>query len=60
MTFRLRWYFTAEQETPAQEEYLSFADSVKANYADFDQPTLLIPDTIDLLLQQTTLQSYSV
>ena len=57
MTFRLRWYFTADQETPAQEEFLSFADEVRASYADFDQPTLLIPDTIDFLLQQTTLQT---
>ena len=56
-TFRLRGYFTAEQESQAHEEYVSFVDELRLNFAVFDQPTLLVPDTITFLLEQTTLRS---
>ena len=53
--FRLRGYFSQEQEAPAQEEYLSFVDELRVKFSEFDQPTLLIKDTIDFLMEQTTL-----
>ena len=56
-TFRLRGYFTAEQETQAHEEYVSFVDELRVPYAEFDQPTLLVPDTVTFLLEQRTLRS---
>ena len=55
--FRLRGYFTAEQETQAHEEYVSFVDELRVANAEFDQPTLLVPDTVTFLLEQTTLRS---
>ena len=54
-TFRLRNYFTLDQESQAQEEYVSFIDEMRLKFAEFDQPTLLVPDTIDFLMEQTTL-----
>ena len=55
--FRLRGYFSQEQEAPAHEEYLSFVDELRVKFAEFDQPTLLIKDTIDFLMGQTTLST---
>ena len=54
-TFRLRNYFTLDQESQVQEEYVSFIDELRLKFAAFDQPTLLVPDTIDFLMEQTTL-----
>ena len=54
-TFRLRNYFTLDQESQAQEEYVSFIDEMRLKFAEFDQPTLLVTDTIDFLMEQTTL-----
>ena len=54
-TFRLRNYFSLHQESQAQEEYVSFIDEMRLKFAEFDQPTLLVPDTIDFLMEQTTL-----
>ena len=56
-TFRLRGYFTAEQESQAHEEYVSFVDAMRVAFAEFDQPTLSVPDTVTFLLEQTTLRS---
>ena len=56
-TFRLRGYFTAEQESQAHEEYVSFVDELRVTFAEFDQPTLLVPDTVKFLMEQTTLRS---
>ena len=56
-TFRLRGCFTAEQESQAHEEYVSFVDELRVAFAEFDQPTLLVPDTVTFLLEQTTLRS---
>ena len=56
-TFRLRGYFTEEQESQAHEKYVSFVDELRENFAEFAQPTLLGPDTVTFLLDQTTLRS---
>ena len=56
-TFRLRGYFTIEQESLAHEEYVSFVDELRVRFAEFDQPTLLVPDTVDFLMEQTTLST---
>ena len=60
MTFRLRRYFSQDQESQAQEEYLCFVDELRVKFAEFDQPTLLIPDTVDFLMSQTTLPTRSL
>ena len=39
----------------AQEEYLCFVDELSVKFAEFDQPTLLIPDTVEFLMVQTSL-----
>ena len=31
---------------------------MRKKFADIDQPTLLVPDTIDLLMRQTTVQTH--
>ena len=36
---------------------MSFVDEIRVIFAEFDQPTLLIPDTVTFLLEQTTLRS---
>ena len=54
-TFRLRNYFTLDQESQAQEEYVPFIDEMRLKFAEFDQPTLFVPDTIAFLMEQTTL-----
>ena len=51
-TFRLRGYFSPDQELQAHEEYLSFVDELRVNFSLFDQPTLLVPGTI-LMYQRT-------
>ena len=56
-SFRLRGYFTAEQESQAHEEYVSFVGELRVVFAEFDQPTLLVPDTVTFLLEQTTLRT---
>ena len=56
-TFRLRGYFSLDQESQTQEEYLSLVDELQLKFAEFDQPTLLVPDTIDFLVVQTTIQT---
>ena len=57
MSFRFRGYFSAAEETQAQEEYLSFVDELRVKFSEFDQPTLLIPDTIDFVRGQTTIHT---
>ena len=37
-SFRLRGYFSMDQEFQAQEEYLSFLDELRVKYSEFDQP----------------------
>ena len=59
-TFRLRGYFSPNQEYHAQEEYLCFVDELRVKFAEFDHPTLLIPDTVDFLMSQTTLPTRSL
>ena len=60
MSFRLRCYFSTTDETQAQEEYLSFVDELRVKFNEFDQPTLLIPDTIDFIMGQTTIHTRSI
>ena len=54
MSFRFRGYFVATEETQAQEEYLSYVDELRVKFSEFDQPTFLIPDTIDFIMGQTS------
>ena len=56
-TFRLGGLFTLDQKSQAQEEYVSFIDELQVKFAEFDKPTLLVPDTIDFLMEQTTLST---
>ena len=58
--FRLRGYFQLDQESQAKEEYLSFVDELRVKFADLDQPTLLVPDTVSFLLEQSTLPSRTI
>ena len=53
----MRCYFFLDQESQSQEEHRSFVDELRVKFAEFDQPTLLIPDTSDLLMGQKTLQT---
>ena len=48
MTFRLHGYLVLEQESQALDAELSFVDEIIITYAEFDQPKLLITDTIVL------------
>ena len=57
MSFRFRGYFVATEETQAQEEYLSYVDELRVKFSEFDQPTLLIPDTITFIMGQTSIQT---
>ena len=57
MSFRLRGYLSATEETQAQDEYLSFVDELRVKFSEFDQPTLLIPDIVDFIMGQTTIQT---
>ena len=57
MSFRFRGYFVATEETQAQEEYLSHVDELRVKFSEFDQPTLLIPDTITFIMGQTSIQT---
>ena len=57
MSFRFRGYFVATEETQAQEEYLSYVDELRVKFPEFDQPTLLIPDTITFIMGQTSIQT---
>ena len=57
MSFRFRGYFVAAEETQAQEEYLSYVDELRVKFSEFDQPTLLIPDTITFIMGQTSIQT---
>ena len=34
---------------------MSFAQELRVDFADFDHPTLLVPNTIDFLMVQTTM-----
>ena len=56
-SFRLRGYFTTDQETASGEEYLSFLDDLRRSYSDVAQPTLLIPDTVKFLVELPSLHS---
>ena len=57
MSSRLQGYVSAPEESLAQEEYLSFVDELRVKFPEFDQPTLLIPDTVDFIMGQTTIQT---
>ena len=56
-TFLLRQYFNKEQESQCLEEYTSFVDELRQVYSDMAQPTLLITDTINVLMEQPSLLS---
>ena len=56
-SFRLRGYFTTDQETASGEEYLSFLDDLRRTYSNLAQPTLLIPDTVKFLVELPSLHS---
>ena len=56
-TFLLREYFKQEQEAQCLEEYTSFVDELRQVYSDMAQPTLLITDTINFLMEQSSLLS---
>ena len=56
-SFRLRGYFSLEQETECQDEYVSFRDDLQRRYPDLHQPTLFILDTVGFLIEQSSLQS---
>ena len=57
MSFRLLGYFSATEESQAQEEYLSFVDELRIKFSEFDQPILLISDTVVFFMGQTTFQT---
>ena len=56
-SFRVREYFSLDQETECQEEYVSFRDDLRRRYPDLHQPTLFILDTVGDLIEQSSLQS---
>ena len=56
-SFRLRSFFTSEQEGARGEEYRSFLDDIRKTYPDLVQPTLFVTDTISFLLEQSSLRS---
>ena len=57
MAFQFHGCLVCEQESQVLDEYMSFVDEIRISYTEFDQPTLLITDTIDFLRRQTTLIS---
>ena len=56
-SFRLRNYFTLDQEAESNEEYLSFLDDLRRSYPGLTQPTLLVADTISFLVDLPSLHS---
>ena len=56
-SFRLRGYFSLDQECPCSEEYRSFVDVMRQTFPDLIQPTLFVKDTVDFLVAQVSLTS---
>ena len=56
-SFSLRGYFSLDQETECQEEYVSFVDDLRRKYPEFHQPTLFVLHTVGFLIEQASLQS---
>ena len=57
VSFRLRGYYEITEETLCYEEYATFMDSLRQRYSGMSQPTLFIPDTVDFLMKQESLQT---
>ena len=55
-SFRLRGYFSLDQETECQEEYVSFRLDLRRKYPELHQRTLFVLDTVGFLIEQTSLQ----
>ena len=49
-SFPLRGYFTTEQESESNKEYLSFIDDLRRYYLDLTQPTLLVSNTVKFFI----------
>ena len=56
-SFRLRNFFTEDQETVCSKKNLSFLDDLRRNYPDLVQPTLFVPYTISFLVDLPSLHS---
>ena len=56
-SFRLRGYFTVDQKTVCGEEYLSIVDDLRRSFPDFEQPTMLISDTVKFLVDMPSSHS---
>ena len=56
-SFRLRKFFTDEEETMCCEEYESFSEDLRRNYPDLVQPTAFISDTVTFLMESPSLHS---
>ena len=56
-SFRLRGYFTSDQEVECHEEYRSFVDELRRKYPELHQPVLFVRDTVSFLIEQASLHS---
>ena len=56
-SFRLRGFFSSDQETECHEKYMSFVDDLQRKFLELHQPTLFVPDTVGFLMEQSSLQS---
>ena len=58
ISFRLRGYFSSDQEIERQKEYMSFVDDLRRKYPEMHQPTLFVRDTVSFLIEQASLQGH--
>ena len=56
-SFRLRGFFTLDQETACGEDYLSFLDDLRQTFPDLVHPTLFNADTVKFLVELPSLHS---
>ena len=54
-SFRLRGYFSFDQECPCSEEYRSFVDVMRQIFPELIQLTLFVKDTVAFLIAQASL-----
>ena len=57
-SFRLRGYFTTEQESESNEQYLSFLDDLDRCYPNLTQPTLLASITVKFLIDMPSQRNH--
>ena len=54
-SFRLKGYFSPNQERLCSEEFRSFVDVMRQTFLELIQPTLFVKDTVDFLIAQASL-----